>query len=138
VHGVTDLTNVLERLQAQQAAMQSLFSAVEQGLADVNSSLERGNVILGALGAMEAAIADMTAAVEGSSAVAAIDRLTAAVATMRAEQAPTVNVEAIMPAPPAPIVHMMHEEHAGAVWRVEMPGRFVGDSPRIMVITRTA
>lgn len=112
---------ILSRLAKQQDAMQSLFSAIESGVADLADPARTAGIER-MLSAQESALADMIEAMSGPS--SAIDRLTEAVKGLRMPDVnltptfnvpsapapvvkvePNVTIEAVMPAQEAPVVH---------------------------------
>lgn len=144
----------LSRLQKQQDAMQSLFSAVEQGIADL-ADPKRSESIERLLGAIEGGIADIVAAMEGRTDAAmvsiaqAITGLKATVTVNVPEQKPPnvnvnvnptpITVEAIMPAVemPAPVIHIMPAvQQQGAKWKMTLVGQY-GAADKTMLIERT-
>jgi hypothetical protein len=151
---------VLSRLQKQQAAMESLFRAVESGIADL-ADPKRTSGIERMLSAQESALADLIEALKGSGTAGAIDRLAGAIRDMPAptvnvpaanvvvnvpEQKPptikvepNINVEAVMPAQAPPVIHneINVPSQAGAKWKVTLPGQH-GAPDRVMTIERTA
>lgn len=150
---------VLSRLQKQQAAMESLFRAVESGIADL-ADPTRTSGIERMLSAQESALADLIEAFSGTGTADAIDRLSEAIKAMPApvvnvqapdvtvnvpeQKSPTIkvepniNVEAVMPAQPPPVIHNQINvpSQTGAKWRVTLPGLY-GAPDRVMTIEKT-
>lgn len=151
---------VLSRLQKQQTAIESLFRAVESGIADL-ADPKRTSGIERMLSAQESALADLIEAFSGTGTADAIDRLAEAIKTMPApvvnvqpssvtvnvpEQKPptikvepNVTVEAVMPAQAPPVIHneINVPSQTGAKWKVTLPGQH-GAPDRVMTIERTA
>lgn len=116
----------LSRLQKQQDAMQSLFSAVEQGIADL-ADPRRSESIERLLGAIEGGITDIVAAMEGRTDAAMVS-VAQAIAGLKATV--TVNV-------PAPVVHIMPAvQQQGAKWKMTLVGQY-GAADKTMLIERT-
>ena len=153
---LTGAALIAARFKANEAALKALMGTIEQGLIDLTGAVENASAakqlagIDAVLGSLESSVSDIVAAIEGADSSQAISRLIDVVGKLKpsitvnvpkptadvtVQVNPTpINVEAIMPSPCAPIIHLVKECNT-ATWEVRIPG-VSGERDRLMYIKR--
>lgn len=146
------MTDTTQDPKSSQYALMSLIGSVGASVAELSTIVAKGSEASAghkeALDAIESTLADIASALEESGIADAIQRTAKALANLQQpkQAAPQVNVnvsptpitfEAVIPAAPAPVIHLVKDEQKGQQWEVRIPGRMGGEA-RVMTIKRVA